>query len=104
MVVRGNIEAIMAARGVKAAELARQARLNPTGIYDILSGKSQNPKIDTLQKIASALGVSIAVLFEERSNQDLRDELSRLVALLPPAQQQQILLIARAWAGLNPPI
>ena len=65
MLVAANIEAAMARRGINPAELARRAGTNSTGVYDILSGKSRSPRLDTIAKIASALSVPISALFEE---------------------------------------
>lgn len=44
--------------GTNPAAVARTANLNPTGVRDILQGKSQNPRSDTLKKLAVALRVS----------------------------------------------
>ncbi len=55
-----RLNATMSAKGKNAAVLAREAGLNPTAVYDILSGKSRNPQIKTVEKIATALGVPLA--------------------------------------------
>lgn len=99
MTVARNLAAVMEARQTNAAELARRAGINPTGVYDILSGKSRSPKIETLGKIAGALGVPIATLFEEAGEAELRSEISALFAQLPPEEQNRLLLTARAWLG-----
>lgn len=98
MIVAANIQAIMAERGTNSAELARDARLNSTGVYDIISGKSRNPRLDTIGKIANALRVPVAALFEERGAQDLREQILEAVAMLPEAERKRILMTARAWA------
>ena len=98
MMVAHNLEAIMASRGINAAELARRAKLNPTGIYDILKGKSRSPKVETLAKIAEALNVPISILFEDRADDALRHELAVLFERLPEADRQRLLDAARAWA------
>lgn len=99
VIVAKNIEALMVERRTNAADLARKARVNPTGVYDILSGKSRSPRIETLAKIASALGVPVALLFEDRADSALRAEIETLFSQLPPEEQQRLVLTARAWLG-----
>ena len=48
--------------GLNASSLAKKAKVNATGIYDILSGKSKNPRSDTIVKISEALGVPVSDL------------------------------------------
>ena len=57
--VARNIQGVMDERGLKAEGLAEKAGLNRTAIYDILSGKSASPRLQTLEKIASAAGVDL---------------------------------------------
>lgn len=101
MMVAGNIQSIMGRKGLNPAELARVAGLNATGVYDILSGKSRSPRLDTIGKIAAALGAPVAILFEERSDAELRDQIIDAVSRLPEAERRRILLTARAWADAN---
>lgn len=75
MLVASNIQSAMQRRGTNPAELARAAGLNATGIYDILSGKSRSPRLDTIGKIATALHVPVATLFEEKLETDLRNDI-----------------------------
>lgn len=49
---------------VKAAPLARAANLNESAVRDILRGRSRNPGIVTLKKIASVLNLRPSALFE----------------------------------------
>jgi len=51
-----EIKARMDHLGLTAAELGRRAGVGRTCIPDILTGNSINPRADTLQKIADALG------------------------------------------------
>ena len=97
MAVTENIKALMDARGLSALEVARRARINPTGVYDILSGKTRSPRVDTLGKIAQALGVSVVMLFEDRPNEQLRSELSALFAQLPDDERKRLIVTAKAW-------
>ena len=60
-----NIERFMDERGANPASLAAMAGLNPTGVRDILLGKSQSPRHSTVEKIAEALGVSVYELITD---------------------------------------
>lgn len=95
--VAANIEAVMEVRQTNAAALARDANVNPTGVYDILSGKSRNPRLDTIAKIARALRVPIAYLFEDRAEGAVRDQIIEVFVQLPPEEQRRLLQTARAW-------
>lgn len=61
-----QIERRMAALNLNRKSLSKKAGINETGIADILSGRSQNPRHDTVQKIAKALGCTVADLTGER--------------------------------------
>lgn len=60
-----NIERLMAHQGSNPAALAAMAGLNPTGVRDILMGKSRSPRHQTLEKLANALGVSVFDLLSD---------------------------------------
>lgn len=62
MDLRDNLRKLMDDRKFSASALTRAARLGGTAVWDILAGKSKNPRIDTLEAIAQALGVSIVDL------------------------------------------
>ncbi|WP_296222689.1 helix-turn-helix domain-containing protein [uncultured Sphingomonas sp.] len=98
MIVAANIQSAMERIGTNPAELARTAGLNATGIYDIISGRSRNPRLDTIAKIATALRMPVAELFEERTDSDLRNEIIDAVSRLPAPERKRILMTARAWA------
>lgn len=104
MLVARNIEAIMDRKRLKAPEVARRAQINATGIYDILSGKSRSPKIETLGKIAKGLDVPVALLFEEPEEAELRREIITLFARLPDPEKNRLLLTARAWLSDAAPV
>lgn len=93
----------MKRKELSAPEVARRAKINATGVYDILSGKSRSPKIETLGKIAGALEVPVALLFEEQSDIELRNEIISVLAKLPAPEQHRLLLTARAWLGPGAP-
>ena len=95
--VAGNIESAMKAKGLNASSLAREAGMNPTGVYDILKAKSQNPRLDTLGKLAEALNLPLAALFEAPEEGEVRAELNEVYVQLPPEERRRLLLTAKAW-------
>ena len=67
-----KLKALIDEKGINAARLAEMAGLNPTGVYDILSGKSASPRVETLEKIAQALKVApSALLSDEAENPEV---------------------------------
>lgn len=98
MMVARNIEAAMARKGTNPAEVARRAKINPTAVYDILSGKSRSPRLDTLHKIAvQGLNMPVSALLVEASDDELSQELSEALGLLPAADRRRFLTMLRAW-------
>lgn len=97
MKVAANIATLMKAREMDAAVLARKAKLNPTGVYDILSGKSRSPKIETIGKIAAALNVPVAMIFEDEPMRAARNELLAAYEALPDDRKKLLLDTAIAW-------
>lgn len=66
MSMRDRIRSLMGERGFSAKALARAAGLNETSVIRILNNPDQNPRVDTLQKIASALEVTTEFLTDGR--------------------------------------
>ena len=97
MLVAQNIEAAMRRKGTNPSEVARRAGINPTGVYDILSGKSRSPRLDTLNKIAAAgLNMPLSALFVEPSDDALDQDLIEAIGMMPGADRRRFLLMARA--------
>ena len=103
MLFAANIEAIMNLRGLDPAKLGRAAQMNRTGIYDILSGKSRNPRLDTVEKIAAALDVPPSALLAEKPIDELQAQLYSTLMALEPGERDRLLLTARAWAAHTAP-
>lgn len=96
MLVARNIEALMEQKNIDAAKLARASGINPTGIYDILKGKSRSPKIETIAKIAKGLGVPISAIFSGEP-QGQADDLLALYERLDPERRALLVQAAQAW-------
>jgi len=58
-----RIEDVLEQKGISMAELARRADVSRSSMHNTI--KKGNPNFDTLQTIASALGVPVAELIEE---------------------------------------
>lgn len=100
MLVAQNLEAAMVRKGTNPAETARNAGLNRTGVYDIISGKSRSPRLDTLHKIAVlGLGIPLSALFAEPSEDLLHQELVETFGMMPVEDRQRFLAMARALLG-----
>lgn len=102
MLVAHNIEAAMRRKGTNPAEVDRRAGLNPTGVYDILSGKSRSPRLDTLNKIAvDGLQMPLTALLVDPNEDDLDQDLVEAIGLMPADDRRRFLTMARAL--LAPP-
>ena len=55
-------------RGINAKELSTLAGLNETAVRDILKGRSRNPRSDTVEKLAAALGLNSWELLTETAS------------------------------------
>ena len=65
--LKENITRILQERGWKLQDLERKAGTN-RNIYNIFSGKSNNPSLDLLQKIAKTLNVDYKELIDDAKN------------------------------------
>lgn len=63
-VLTQKLRELMEEHQIRAAPLARRAQLNESAVRDILRGRSKNPGIVTLQKIASVMNLRPSALFE----------------------------------------
>ncbi len=60
-----NIRRIRQKKGISQDRLSKEADLALNTIVKIETGESPNPTVETLVKIAKALGVSVADLFKD---------------------------------------
>lgn len=59
LIIAKNIKKLRKEKGISQDRLSKLADLSSNTIVNIESGNNPNPTIETLQKIAKALGVSI---------------------------------------------
>ena len=60
-----NIRKIRKEKGISQDRLSKEADLALNTVVKIESGENPNPTIETLTKIAKALGISVADLFKK---------------------------------------
>lgn len=59
-----NIKKLREKANISCCELARQSGLNVWNITKIENGKTKNPRIDTLQKLAEKFEISVEELLK----------------------------------------
>lgn len=91
-----NLRRLMQSREINAHELAARAGMNPTAVYDILSGKARSPKLESVAKLAAALSVTPSALIEVPAASELRSDLEARFQKLAPEDQERVLMIATA--------
>lgn len=78
-ILKKNLESIIKQKCLNITELERKAGLKKNNIYNITRGLSKNPSIETIQRIADALGITLKELykedfFEERSENNFLNQ------------------------------
>ena len=63
-VISKNIRKLRQEKGISQDRLSKQADLALNTIVKIETGESPNPTVETLEKIAKALGVTASKLFK----------------------------------------
>lgn len=65
-VIRNRILELCNERDISVNHLANLAALPPSSVKNILYGKSQNPKIETIKQICDGLGISLGTFFSTK--------------------------------------
>lgn len=92
MTIADNLKAIRKDRGFTQAQLSELAQIDVIQLSRIERGKSQ-PGLDSLKKIAIALGCSTDELVFDKDERKLTEELNTLLTLtkrLPDQKQEMI--------------
>lgn len=92
-----NLRYFLDQKGVSMNELLRKAGLGQTGIFDILNGRTQSPRLSTLEKIAEALHTTVADLLMDHQRADAEREMLAAFAQLPEHDQERLVQTAQAW-------
>lgn len=96
-ILSANLVRLMAERDINATVLAERSGLNRTAIYDILTERSQSPRIKTVAQIAEALNVPISDMFLTPAQVDGQNALFSAYQALPPDERHKLEQIAQAW-------
>ncbi|NOD65789.1 helix-turn-helix domain-containing protein [Ruegeria sp. HKCCD6109] len=70
--------------------LAEKAGLSRTAVHAILKGRIASPRVDTLERIADALGVTIYELMADMTDEELIAEINALIAAIPEKDRPRI--------------
>jgi len=70
-----KIDQLLRAKGWTRADLARQAGMTGSGLFHVLSDQG-NPRLNTLAKMACALGVRVSDLLKEAAPEELEQAAS----------------------------
>ena len=62
------IQNLMDSKGWTKYRLAKEAGLGQSTVHEIMSGKKKSPNAKTLQKLATALGVTVDTFFNDESS------------------------------------
>ena len=88
-----KIKVTLKEKGVSYAELSAMSGIGLNTIKSIFSGRTQNPRIDTMQAIEKALNITD----ESRKIDELTDDQYRLISafdkLIPPMQEYVLSMI-----------
>ncbi|KHD37681.1 XRE family transcriptional regulator [Clostridium acetobutylicum] len=103
---KDRIEFYMTKKGWTKYRLAKEADIGQSTLSEILSGKKKNPSINTLQKIASALDVTVDKLTDEQntsgsltSNENFQEELNDFEEFKTPEAAMQFIVKQPALAA-----
>lgn len=112
---RNAISRALRAKGWSRYRLCKETHMAQSTLSAILSGEAKNPNTKTLQRIADALGVSVADFFDNDNSED-KDEDENLPDLededtaemkilfdkavdkkLPPADKRRLMAIIKVF-------
>lgn len=69
--IRNRILQLCAARDISINKLSNLSALPPSSVKNILYGKSQNPKIETIKMICDGLGITLGEFFSTKEFDEL---------------------------------
>jgi len=75
---KDNVVKLLELKGWTNYRLAKEAGLGQSTIHEIMSGKKTTPNSTTLQKMATALGVSVDSFFDNNINKISTDDNSEI--------------------------
>ena len=97
------IKAERSALGISQEELAYRADLHRTYISDVERG-TRNPSIASIQKLASALKISVSMLFEQAGDNTQMKQLVEILLVVDNPRDVQVTLRGFAKAKITNPV
>lgn len=97
LILAANLKAMMEERGLSMAALSRLAGANSTAVHDIIHGRARSPKLETVEKLAAALDVTVDDLLREERRAEVERDLLSACQQLGPQDRKRLLETARAW-------
>lgn len=73
--VNTRILNLLEERGITLNTLAIKSGVDSTTIYSLFNGKSNNPRIGTIQKICDGLSISIKEFFDDKLFENIEQEI-----------------------------
>lgn len=61
-----RIDNLLLEKGWKTSELIRRSGVHQTTMTEIRTGRTKNPQIDTVDKIATGFGMTLAEFFQDK--------------------------------------
>lgn len=61
-----RIDNLLLEKGWKTSELIRRSGVHQTTMSEIRQGRTKNPQLDTIDKIATGFGLTLAEFFQDR--------------------------------------
>jgi transcriptional regulator with XRE-family HTH domain len=100
-----EVERRMKALGLTRKSLSRKAKLNETFVRDLFEGKSQNPRLDSIQKLATALECNIVDLLASIFGQfpQIAEDEAKLVQAYRRASERRRALLVELLDEVAPP-
>lgn len=98
MTVGERVKVMREAQGLSQQDLAGRAKVVRATIESIEQAADYSPRLDTLQRVADALGVHIGALIgiAEGLEDDLVRDIASTVALMPQDKRRVVADVARA--------
>jgi transcriptional regulator with XRE-family HTH domain len=96
-VLAQNLRREMERQELSMAALSRLAGTNDTQVYDILNARTRSPRLDTVEKLATALHLSVLDLLTSGQRERAEQELLEVFRMLRSDDQQRLLEVALAW-------
>ena len=61
-----RIDNLLLEKGWKTSELIRRSGVHQTTMTEIRQGRTKNPQVDTIDKIATGFGMTLAEFFQDK--------------------------------------